>query len=66
MKDSLYPWETLTKARVGVALHACNLSIQEVEVGQPECQAYSWLHKEFKDSMIHMRPCLKEVKGRQY
>lgn len=49
MKDPLYPWEALTKTRLGMVLHTYNPSIQEVEAEVSVWQVHSWLHREFKD-----------------
>lgn len=43
-------------------VHACCPRIQEVEAGGSDVQGYSLLHREFKATLVYMRPYLKGKK----
>lgn len=44
---------------LGESVHACDPGAQGTEAEESGVQGRPWLHREFQDSLVCMRPCLK-------
>ena len=50
------------QTQLGMVLHTCNSSTQEMKSGGSDVQGDPWLHSEFKAILGYPRLCLKEKK----